>query len=388
MNPCQPRDRNNGLGLYPPSKTDYASSGNLEAFRAFNILVETDDDKRPAEDRLGTDDNLLKCEGRGDGHVPRNLRLAVQLIDVVEPYVEVISSTFTLLPASVPPGTCNDPRALRGSRAGHVRALPSIDVDASGAAEQFRAQYTSWLTGDSCGGNNVRVEARWDVGGGYTVDNTQLLVGYWPANVAPNDLFLPPSANDDPGTIRFLVLWVSGGCTCVHPVVDCRVFAVCAVLAQWKAFYSGRVSNTSALPIAYQSSDQSGVTRWRDASIPDLAVQPYTHRFQACGAVDGQWDGASADAAGNATEAVHSFVVFVYARVDQDWTEQTSPDPNLPPQSHVVNARTNIAWEKRNNGHVVRGRLLFFAPVRACVCVWNGDGWWVSCLPWMCCCFT
>ncbi len=51
----------------------------LEAFRAFNMLVETASFKRPSESTLGTDVGLLSPSGAGNGHVPRNLRLALQV---------------------------------------------------------------------------------------------------------------------------------------------------------------------------------------------------------------------------------------------------------------------------------------------------------------------
>ncbi len=41
------------------------------------------------ENTLGTDADPLTVSGDGDGHVPRNMRLALQLIDVVQPYIEV-----------------------------------------------------------------------------------------------------------------------------------------------------------------------------------------------------------------------------------------------------------------------------------------------------------
>jgi len=48
------------------------------------------------------------------------------------------------------------------------------------------------------------------------------------------------------------------------------------------------------------------------------------------------------------------------AKVDQNWkTQPTNIKPNLPPTSHVVNARTNTAWQHQNteSGHRVTGRL-------------------------------
>ena len=52
--------------------------------RAFNFLVETWDRKRPYESELGDDENMLVVAGPGDGHVPRNLRLAMFFVDLVQ----------------------------------------------------------------------------------------------------------------------------------------------------------------------------------------------------------------------------------------------------------------------------------------------------------------
>jgi hypothetical protein len=53
-------------------------------------------------------------------------------------------------------------------------------------------------------------------------------------------------------------------------------------------------------------------------------------------------------------------VVFATARVDQAWgTQENVADirPNLPPQSHIVNARTNENWLHESAGKIIQGRL-------------------------------
>lgn len=56
--------------------------------------------------------------------------------------------------------------------------------------------------------------------------------------------------------------------------------------------------------------------------------------------------------------------VAVRARVDQDWTTHTAAIyPDSPPQSHVVNARTNPKWHKANMEHEVHGRLDHWSSV-------------------------
>jgi hypothetical protein len=55
--------------------------------------------------------------------------------------------------------------------------------------------------------------------------------------------------------------------------------------------------------------------------------------------------------------------ILVSARVDQSWASAPSSNvkPNIPPQSHVVNARTNSNWSFQNAGKVIEGRLDWFS---------------------------
>lgn len=58
--------------------------------------------------------------------------------------------------------------------------------------------------------------------------------------------------------------------------------------------------------------------------------------------------------------------LVVMARVDQDWLLRKSSEPvtpDLPPQTHWVNARTNPDWyhANRDSGREVRGRGVFFS---------------------------
>uniref|UniRef100_A0A7S1BLX6 Uncharacterized protein n=2 Tax=Corethron hystrix TaxID=216773 RepID=A0A7S1BLX6_9STRA len=52
-------------------------------------------------------------------------------------------------------------------------------------------------------------------------------------------------------------------------------------------------------------------------------------------------------------------VVYAVAKVDQQWKNQpTKVQPNVGPQTHIVNARTNPRWFHRiSNGKFIRGRL-------------------------------
>ncbi|KAE9076610.1 hypothetical protein PF005_g24265 [Phytophthora fragariae] len=77
-------------GGYPSAKTTY----NNATHRAFNVLIETSDSKHPNATSLG-DSSALSDEALNDylpasemvGHVPRNVRLSLLYIDMVQPYV-------------------------------------------------------------------------------------------------------------------------------------------------------------------------------------------------------------------------------------------------------------------------------------------------------------
>lgn len=81
-------------GGYPADRTVY----NDAVLRAVNVLVEAADDKRPAESNLGRWDSSpnggasLQVEGEGDGHVPRNVRLTLALIDLAAPLLKTTTA--------------------------------------------------------------------------------------------------------------------------------------------------------------------------------------------------------------------------------------------------------------------------------------------------------
>lgn len=104
---------------YVPPPYTYPNDSN----RAFTILVETSSSKQPSESSLGTDQEILKPGGIGDGHVPKNVRLLLVLFDSIMPYVEMLKN---------PPPDAN-------------------------------------------GGSSV--ELKWQIGGAFTVDETQILWG-------------------------------------------------------------------------------------------------------------------------------------------------------------------------------------------------------------------
>lgn len=378
-----PTCRPSTYGGYPTSKTDY-SGEKANAVRALNILVETSDSKRPSQSTLGTDADILQVNGAGDGHVPRNIRLALQLADVVEPYAVTTDSSVVFNSRSQPVVTSRIGRHLededeggdRDSDDGHddepdheheedtkteetspkpsdgsnllqsagkwlwsilpgsllgrtLRATPpsgSIAPRAMrGAARKlapattFKDEYNHWLDA-SAEGWSVTATVGWDVAGSYTVDQTRFLVGRWPSDVSPNEIFAPASASD-------------------HPDV-----------AAWKAYMTGRDSSAIASKLLTSSAVKTGTTRWRDAT----PSYEFSSRFSGSVALS-QPSTVAANGDSDYTR-VDSFIIVPMAQVDSDWSNQVSPSPAKAPQSHIVQARTNPLYDASNAGHRVLGR--------------------------------
>lgn len=86
------------FGGYPAEKSVY----NNATHRAFNILIETSNSKQPTEAALGNDASLSDAAladylpaTQTIGHVPRNVRISLMYIDLVQPYVLWKSSPTT-----------------------------------------------------------------------------------------------------------------------------------------------------------------------------------------------------------------------------------------------------------------------------------------------------
>ena len=73
-------------GGYKSEQTTYNNS----TLRAFNMLVETSDPKTPNRDDLGMRMSpLVSSNGGENGHIARNIRLALLAMDIVEPYISI-----------------------------------------------------------------------------------------------------------------------------------------------------------------------------------------------------------------------------------------------------------------------------------------------------------
>jgi hypothetical protein len=171
-------------GGYPADRT---SSYPDAALRAFNILVETADQKEPRDNTLGGAEGVLKAasgNGAGNGHVSRNMRLALVIADAVEPYVQW---------THIPSGASID-HNHRSLHIDHVveKTAPYSDADMYFGDKKEKKKGHKFCTVDvpvnlvlDCSTKTFSPESSfdlefgWEVGGAFTVDETQVEYGQW-----------------------------------------------------------------------------------------------------------------------------------------------------------------------------------------------------------------
>ena len=248
-------------GGYDAEKTVYPPYTN----RMFSMLVETSMDKTPTSN-LGTSLNVLNPGSSGNGHVPRNVRLSLLMVDLVEPYV-----WFT-----------ND----SSSSAGVNTMIPY-------GGESCRTNIMLEVEQST---NNV-FTVSWQVGGAFQVDETDLWYAKW---------------EDVPET-----------------ALDCHTQPTRANVQQ----YMQRGTLTGPL-IGTGRFSSSGSTVL-EGTIP---LSDFNNG--------------------------DTIVILASARVDSSWTNAASSAvlrPQLPPQSHLANIRTNPEYYYETETNIVRGRLDWFS---------------------------
>jgi hypothetical protein len=138
---CQPST----FGGYGDDKTSYGPG----TLRAFNMLVESSDNKIPPENALGTSQDLLKHDSAGTGYVSRNIRLSLLSAELVEPYVAITEVNELVLADDLVPTVDRSERSCQKTK--------TVSVPA----------------------NSRKVVVQWSVGGALTVDSTQIWYGKW-----------------------------------------------------------------------------------------------------------------------------------------------------------------------------------------------------------------
>lgn len=270
---CKPTQFNG----YPMEKTRYNNS----TLRVFNMLVETSDTKEP-KDHLGSSEQVLQKDPANNGHVSRNIRLALLAADLVEPYVSITAvNDVELSDDVIPLSPINDYTTCQRSKG----VMVPLNAD------------------------SVTVE--WTVGGALSIDETSLVYGKW------SDL------SED-----------SFSCM-AQPNVD----------------------SLSKLQGAIDQSDRKGTGYFSS----DGPFPPPTNS-QTQSTVLGPIFRATLDM--SKYKAHDEIVVLAKARVDQSWqTQPANVKPSVPPQAHIVNARTNPNWHHESANRVIQGRLDWYTTI-------------------------
>lgn len=277
---CAP-DTYNGYS----GKTSYGDS----SLRAFNVLVETAITKTPPSDHLGNDLDLFNTDKKGDGHIPRNIRLSLMMIDIVQPYLSIRTINGHTIVDDIVPMKRRDERSCMDTNGFNI---PSIAGD---------------------------VFLRWVVNGGFTIDETGLLFAKWddlpegidgdnqPTRTAM-DTLMKVINNDDDADKRILTVGTS-----------------------------------------------NGRTRWHESKADPRPS------FTATGLLQTATFSASINIRGFAPG--DKIAVFAFGRLDSSWSMPPSDEyaPELPPQSHLANARTNPSWKHEYAGQVIEGRTHWFS---------------------------
>eukprot|EP00977_Amphora_coffeiformis_P020019 scaffold7805_cov153-Amphora_coffeaeformis.AAC.3 len=133
-------------GGYPASQTKYDDA----TLRAFNMLVETSNNKMP-KNYLGSTVDVLSATQAENGHIARNLRLALLAIELVQPWAAFRQVNEVVLTDDI---------------------IPHLD---RGAGRQVcqRAKHVV-VPRDS-----KKVTIQWEVGGSLTIEDTRVWYAKW-----------------------------------------------------------------------------------------------------------------------------------------------------------------------------------------------------------------
>lgn len=277
---CKPTQ----YGGYHATKTQYNNS----TLRVFNMLVETSNTKAPNH-HLGTSAGVLTRDPPQNGHVSRNVRLALLAAEMVEPYLSIVSVNDLTLSDDIVPLATNVEDYTTCQRTKGVMISQNADT----------------------------VHIEWTVGGALEIDETSLLYGKW-SDVSKDAIqcMTQPSDVSKLSNLKTAIGQKTGG--------------------------TGYFSKEGPHPPPTESQTSTSTT--------DPVIGPVF----------------------SATLDVSSFsihdeiVVLAKARVDQSWLLQPADaetKPKLPPQAHVVNARTNPDWHHESAGKVIQGRLDWYTTI-------------------------
>lgn len=172
--PCTPKT----FGGYPAEKTVY----NNLTHRAFNMLIETSNNKQPKEAALGAFEDIYATEldyfrvqpGFKAGHITQNVRLALMMIEMVQPYIRWVSAGLSALstadateldafrPASL--YVENDEELTEMGCGGFATKNTAVASCSSTTCRVQRANETEV----------AKIQLAWEVLGAFTVDKTHV----------------------------------------------------------------------------------------------------------------------------------------------------------------------------------------------------------------------
>jgi Zinc carboxypeptidase len=382
---CSPSSFNG----YPAEKTQY----NNASHRAFNMIVETWNDKRPFEGQLGmfgSSSDFLTVQGSSDGHVPRNARMVHYFLDLVEPYIQTTLLSQSSLLNSLPSNANSPPSSLASYHTNLLNRTFSYQgpMPISGSSQKDTTDHYDFYFSHAISLDSTKpppletVSIGYDIGGAMKIDATSIVVGTWDVRIPTsfltsynllstwNSLELP---NDSEKISAFQLLLQE-----MFHLSQMESYEFTKYMYTWQLFLHGYIK-LSEFPEEYllkHTNPVSGFSRWvfsenvdknpvyGNAShagvipgAPDLQSQPFVTRFADCISLPYL---LPINSQVPETSIIASYFAVPYAVVDQSWYPDMSTGGSqldgTPPQSHIVNARTRADYYAENAGYFIKGK--------------------------------
>lgn len=318
-------------GAYSASRTQYQDA----TLRCALILVETSDDKIPQPATMGAAQGVLQHEGAHDGHVPRNVRVALVALDTVEPYVHPLYTN----------GHRSDELQTVSIKQGEL--LVSAVVDSRG---------------DPTAHGKASLNVTFDVGGGFTVGKHGLVV-LQVESIADATALHSAARGHASSFVRG-----STGARQTAPSAPQTAAPASAAVQEWVHFVQGTKTTTTVLGTSRALrataatgdlvTDAATAVRAADVSLTGLANTRWGKQGRAKPEVESSEDletsafhprftlGADLDVGATTASpcTVHLFAALPWATVDTDFSKlygKLVTPANKLPQAHLSRTRGN-----------------------------------------------
>jgi len=134
----------------PSTYGGYSKNRHSEScLRSVTFLVHTDNDKKPDKKTLGTSYGLMNPKSPFTGVVPRNIRLSLMAIDILQPYAFFTHVNGMVIEDDIVPRAPRDPRNVAKAKAVNIPEGTEV------------------------------ISLEWTVSGGFTIDTTSLFFAKW-----------------------------------------------------------------------------------------------------------------------------------------------------------------------------------------------------------------